>query len=142
MNRRSFLRTLGIGVVATAALVSIPSSVIKTSEWLTASGNDWALRRLYKLWHAYYKEHGTPPGAFRVGQEFYNLFESELQCNQRFCASMDDRYITPNLIFKGSMVYVGEQFVTRDEVRPMGPYEIQVTSAVEWRKCTTIRRKS
>lgn len=135
MNRRSFLK----GIVAAAAFVAIPASIVKAAEVLVEPARQWAIDQLYKAWHVYYKEHGTPPGAFRVSAEFFKLYESELPLNWRWCATMDPEFITPNLIFKGAIVYVSGQYVDAKTVRALGPYEIQATAATEWRKNTTIR---
>ena len=138
MNRRSFFQRLAYGTVATAALISLPASVVKAAG-LSEAGNHWAIERLRRAWMAYHAAHGTYPGAYRVGREFFALYQSELTANQRFCATMEPEYTTPTLLFKGAIVYVSPQWVTASTVAPMPPYGVQATSAVEWRKHTTIR---
>ena len=109
MNRRSFLHTLGIGVVATATLAHIPASVIKSSEWLTTAGNDWALRRLSKIWHAYVKAHKVPPSIIVVSTDFFHLFENQILPSERWVSSEDVGQGYPSLVFKSTRVKASEK---------------------------------
>lgn len=105
MNRRSFLTRLGIGIVATAALAQVPASVIKRSEWLAQAGKHWATERLYKAWHLFYRTRGQVPQIIKVDAYTFEIYEGELQINQRFVpvwALREGRQHV--LMFKGAWV--------------------------------------
>lgn len=85
MNRRSFLQRLAYGTVATAALVSLPASVIKLAPPLVGPARVWARDKLRDCYHVYVRSHhGQPPSRMLVGREFFELFEGEMIASRRF----------------------------------------------------------
>ena len=105
MNRRTFLRRLGIGVVATAALASVPVSFVQ-SLGLTDAAQDWALKKLHKAWIDFYRAHKTFPTEFVLGKDLWEAFEGQLTVAHRFewrgNPGVDGKYRV--LAFKGCKV--------------------------------------
>ena len=104
MNRRVFLRRFAAGVVGAAVLAHIPASVIKAAPRLAEPARLWACERLRTAYFDYVKAHGggmkSLPAGFRVGRQFFELYEGELTVNMRFINKLQAGG-TNALMFKG-----------------------------------------
>lgn len=105
MNRRVFLRRFAAGVVGAAVLAHIPASVIKAAPRLAEPARLWACERLRTAYFDYMKAHGggmqSLPAGFRVGRQFFELYEGELTANLRFVDFELEQRGWRTLMFKG-----------------------------------------
>lgn len=83
MNRRTFLRRFSVGVVATAALASIPASALQ-SIGLGDAAQDWAIKKLTKAYNDYWRAHRKTPREFIIGRDLFDAFEGQLIVHHRF----------------------------------------------------------
>lgn len=103
MNRRGFLQALGLGAVGAVAALHLPASIV-TQTRLQPYGHLYACERLRAAYLAFQKTHGYPPGCLRIGQKLYEMFQTELHANQRFCSNDAALYGIQHLMFKGAVV--------------------------------------
>lgn len=101
MQRRSFLSFLGRATVATAAVLTVPTSALK-AVGLTEPARNYAVEALYRLYRS------TPRAwemssthVILVGRDFYDAYESELTPCLRFTERDANK---PTLAFKGFRV--------------------------------------
>jgi hypothetical protein len=103
MDRRSFLRKLGYGAVATLAVAHVPAAVVK-SIGLAEPARDYAIETLRKVYIAHCKSHpgiSGVPQRIHAGRELFESYESELIAIERFtwrAAPIN------SLTFKGAVV--------------------------------------
>jgi hypothetical protein len=99
MNRRGFLRRLGIGAVGVAVAVSIPASVVKA-----VGLSEHARERMLDKMHAIYVDHakrGIRIREWHLGRDAFEAMEGELLLVERFVST---RYEGVNhLMFKGGV---------------------------------------
>lgn len=100
LTRRGFLERLGIGLVATAALVAIPTRVLQ-SAGLTEPARRYAIEYLQKIFSEHHRgDWHRLPTVIHVGRELCDAYEGELAPDARFVAT-DYAFA---LCFKGARV--------------------------------------
>jgi hypothetical protein len=105
MHRRTFLRRLATGIVATAALAHVPAAVVKAIVG-PERVRHYAIEELTRVYNAAAKGKGAAqaPREIHVGREFFEAYEQELPSfgrwtNPQFSAER-------NLRFKGCTVRI------------------------------------
>jgi hypothetical protein len=104
MDRRSFLRKLGYGAVATLAVAHVPAAVVK-SIGLAEPARHYAYETLRNVYVSHAKAHpgiNNAPRRIHVGRELYEAYESELTVCYRFSDASES--IPESLKFKGASV--------------------------------------
>ena len=109
MNRRTFLQRCASGLVATAALASIPASLIKAAPRLAEPARFWACELMRKVYNAHVIGRGSQyaPEALIVGRDLAECFEGEILPYWRY-VSTDAALqpFEPALRFKGATVLI------------------------------------
>ena len=105
MNRRLFIQRFTAGIVGAAVLAHIPASVTKAAPRLAEPARLWACERLRTAYSDYMKAHGggmkSMPEGFRVGRQFFELYEGELTPMWRFVNTEMKHKGVPSLMFRG-----------------------------------------